>query len=95
MNMNDFLYVSVDFSNNDSDCMLVMREKDDVTYVVNKFTDEEARSLYKKLIGVTCKNCIHCKACDMMYEHITRKSLEGREYPIGAEKCKCFEKIYR
>ena len=40
---------------------------------------------------MTCKDCVHCEACDMMYENIKKESVEGKEYPNGAEKCKCFK----
>lgn len=48
--INDCLYIGIDFSPNDNDCMVVTRRNGDKTYVVNVLTNEEAREVYKKLI---------------------------------------------
>ena len=55
INMNkyveDMLYVSVDFSPNDTDMLMVMRRKGDITNIINLLKDEEAIEVYRKLIG--------------------------------------------
>ena len=38
----------------------------------------------------TCKDCIHCDACDMMYENLIRKSVKNLPRPEGMENCPCF-----
>ena len=47
----DMLYVSVDFSPNDTDMLMVMRRKGDITNIINLLKDEEAIEVYRKLIG--------------------------------------------
>ena len=39
----------------------------------------------------TCKDCIHCAACDEMYMQLTSDSMDGIEYIEGAEDCPHFE----
>lgn len=48
----DCLIIGVDFSQNDTDMMMVMRRNGDETYIINLLKDEEAREIYNKLIGV-------------------------------------------
>ena len=40
---------------------------------------------------MTCKDCFHCKACDLIYESCTHESVEGLEFPDGAELCEHFK----
>lgn len=50
-NISECLYIGVDFSSADEDCLVVMRKDGDETYVVNQFRNDEALELYNKLIG--------------------------------------------
>ena len=49
-NISECLYIGVDFSSTDEDCLVVMRKDGDETYVVNQFRNDEALELYNKLI---------------------------------------------
>lgn len=60
----DMLYVSVDFSPNDTDMMMVMRGKGDKTHIINFLKNEEARKLYSKLIGKPYSICNKCQYSD-------------------------------
>lgn len=46
----DCLIIGVDFSPYDHDCLVVARRNGDKTYIINKFTDDEAVEIYNKLI---------------------------------------------
>ena len=48
----DCLIIGVDFSSNDTDMMMVMKNESDETHIINLLKDEEAREVYNKLIGV-------------------------------------------
>lgn len=50
--VSDGLFVSVDFSPNDEDVVVVMRNMNNHVYVVNIIKNEEAREVHDKLIGV-------------------------------------------
>lgn len=52
----DCLIVSVDFSPNDKDYLVVFRRDGDKTYIINKLTDDEAMEIYNKLIGKEKQN---------------------------------------
>lgn len=39
----------------------------------------------------TCKDCIHCDACDMMYENLTHRTVKHLSCPEGMENCPCFK----
>ena len=52
----DCLIVSVDFSSNDKNYMVVARRNGDETYIVNELTDNEAVEIYTKLIGKECES---------------------------------------
>ena len=47
----DCLIIGVDFSLYDKDYLVVFRRDGDKTYIINKFTDDEATEIYNKLIG--------------------------------------------
>lgn len=50
--VDDNLVVGVNFSPNDEDAVVVMRNMNNHVYIVNMFKNEEAREIYDKLIGV-------------------------------------------
>lgn len=50
--VDDSLFVGVDFSPNDEDVVVVMRNMNNHVYVVNIIKNEEAREIYDKLIGL-------------------------------------------
>ena len=50
--ISDSLLIGVDFSLNDEDVVVVMRNMNNHVYVVNMIKNEEAREIYDKLIGI-------------------------------------------
>ena len=50
--VDDSLLVGVDFSTNDEDVVVVMRNMNNHVYVVNMIKNKEAREIYDKLIGL-------------------------------------------
>ena len=54
--VDDMLYVDVDFSQNDTDMMMISRRKGDEIRIINLLKNEEAREVYNKLIGVRDEN---------------------------------------
>lgn len=53
------------------------------------FYETLLRSPYEHVNEKTCKDCLHCSACDYMYQNLTLNEIKG-EYPEGAEDCPQF-----
>ena len=49
--ISDSLCIGVDISSYERNRLVVMRIKDNETYIINQFLDDEALELYNKLIG--------------------------------------------
>ena len=51
-NIEDCLMIGIDFSQNDTDILMVMRREGKETHIINLLKDDDAREVYNKLIGV-------------------------------------------